>query len=205
MAGVMRSTQFEVQLSVFVRSPVLFLALLVTFAAGCASRSRPPFHLLREINFRRDADSVALERTRCFGECPIYRVLLSRSGRVRFNPGRPFLVWHPDSVLPIPPTQKDSVSPREFFEIAAFADMIGFAALPSEIQANPHMCGSKWTDSPTAIVTFYLRDRVIQVTDYHGCPWGPWALRRLENAIDDAAGVARWTRAASDSTRRPHN
>jgi hypothetical protein len=130
------------------------------------------------------ADSIVLERTRCYGTCPAYRLSLARSGAIHFqslNPG--------DSAR----VGTGTLAPGAFDALVAEAARIGFAGLPERISGSP-LCGQQTTDSPSAYVTIFGGGGAKRVEDYHGCRGVPPELRRFEVAIDSAAGSSRWVR-----------
>ncbi|MFL5383535.1 MAG: DUF6438 domain-containing protein [Longimicrobiaceae bacterium] len=128
------------------------------------------------------ADSIVLERTRCYGTCPAYRLSLARSGAIRFrslNPG--------DSAR----VAADMLPPGAFTRLEKQAAELGFDALPDRI-AQSRLCGGFATDHPSAIVTLFRGARAKRVDDYLGCRPGPEALRSFEEAIDSTARSDRW-------------
>jgi hypothetical protein len=132
------------------------------------------------------ADSIVLERTRCYGTCPAYRLSLARSGAVRFrslDPG--------DSAR----VAADTLPPGAFERLEKQAAQIGFDALPDRIMAS-RLCGGFATDHPGANVTIFRGACAKRVEDYLGCRPGPEELRHFEEAIDSAAGSDRWVRNA---------
>lgn len=130
------------------------------------------------------ADSVVLERTRCYGTCPAYRLSLARTGVVRFTSR-----WPADT-----PPGEGTVTVGAFDELVADAGRIGFWQLPDRIQGSS-LCQVMMTDLPTATVTVFARGRSKAVEDYHGCHGGPLEdLRRFEQRIDSVAGSRRWIR-----------
>jgi hypothetical protein len=142
------------------------------------------------------ADSIVLERSRCFGTCPAYRLRLSGAGEVRFesrNPG--------DESR----TAVDTVTATMLPTLVSKARSIGFFELPSKIQGDSVLCLTAHTDAPTAIVTIFSKDGMKPVEDYHGCVGGvdhkiPPQLERLhafENEIDSVLKSSRWVRPAS--------
>ena len=140
-----------------------------------------------------DADSLALERTRCLGTCPAYRVSLTARGHVTFasrNPG--------DST-----TRSDSVPLETLTMLVRRANTIGFARLPNRLMSDTALCAIVATDHPTITVTIYSGASVRSVEDYHGCrrrdgaiPDQLHQLRAYEAAIDTATGAQRWIRPA---------
>jgi hypothetical protein len=140
-------------------------------------------------------DSLVLERTRCFGACPAYRLSIARSGRVAFtlrNPG--------DSLHVV-----DSIPPAAFARLAAGAEGAGLYALPPVVLGDSALCPRARTDAPTVITTSYAGARVTRVDRYTGCaardregtPGRLAALARYEDEIDSVAGSSRWVRPAT--------
>ena len=140
-------------------------------------------------------DSIVLERTRCYGTCPAYRLRIAASGDVAFesrNPG--------DSGR----TATDRLTPTAVQSLVAEASTLGFDTLPDVIASDKRFCPDEATDHPTATVTLFRKAGAKRVEDYHGC----FArsdhsvvniieqLRRFERMIDSTAGSARWVRPA---------
>src|SRR5712691_4396264 len=106
------------------------------------------------------ADSIALERSICFGTCPAYRLRLSDRGEVRFeakNPG--------DEGR----RATDTVAAATFPALISRASSIGFFDLPPEIAADSALCHNRATDHPTVIVTVFAKTQTKRVEDYLGC------------------------------------
>ena len=162
--------------------------LRVSLAALACSPSPPPRQRSEGAAaydaFRARVDSVALERTSCFGTCPAYRLLLSSSGAVHFESrnaresGR---------------TADDTLSNQDVSRVLGAVFDAGLLALPDKISESP-LCGLSGTDSPTATIHLYLKDTVKVVEDYHGCQSTPAGLRALQTLIDQVTGSHRWIR-----------
>ena len=145
----------------------------------------------------READSLVLERTVCFGTCPAYRLRVSRDGGVFFqsrNPG--------DSTI-----ATDSVVFRTLADLVRLAQAAGVFALPSRIMDDRRICADVATDHPTVTIKIFGNGWSHIVEDYHGCFQSVdhslnvelRNLRRFEVAVDSALGSARWVR----PSRRP--
>ena len=142
------------------------------------------------------ADSVVLERLRCFGVCPAYRVSVAASGAVHFasrNQG--------DSAR----VEADTVSPDDFTRLLAAAERAGFDSLPARIADVEALCRLRATDHPTVIVSIHRPAGTKRVEDYTGCyvesnppSLAPalMPLRVFETEVDRVAGSARWARPA---------
>ena len=133
------------------------------------------------------ADSLALERTSCFGTCPAYRLRVTRTGAVLFvsrnadDSGR---------------TVTDSVSVQTYTLLLNQVQEAQFLDLPERIEGDHRFCSLIGTDAPTATVTIFMPGLTKRVEDYHGCFSAPAALRDLERAIDHVLGSEGWVRPA---------
>ncbi|HEV2736150.1 MAG TPA: DUF6438 domain-containing protein [Longimicrobiaceae bacterium] len=138
------------------------------------------------------ADSIVLERTRCYGTCPAYRLSLAATGRVAFTS------HYPDEGR----SETGRTSPDAFRRLLREAEAAGFFVLPDTIANDPALCASPRTDSPTVTVAVFAAAGAKQVVHYRGCgaPDDPQATRRLaalrelEARIDSTAGSGRWVR-----------
>jgi hypothetical protein len=141
------------------------------------------------------ADSVVLERSRCFGGCAAYRVSISRNqvvhfeSRTRGDSGR---------------SATDKLEQQgEFRTVTLGAQSIYFFNLPESISNNELLCGPRSTDNPSATVTIFFAGGSRQVEDYLGCAWSPAGLRELQESIDRIAKTKRWVRYPEFVPRTP--
>jgi len=143
----------------------------------------------------RNADSLVLERTQCYGTCPAYRLSITRDGLASFrsrNPG--------DSLQ-----ATARVSADAFAQLVAAADRAGLRTLPAEIRADSVLCPRARTDAPTVSTTLFAGAQATRVARYTGCAQlqseEPAAalvrLRDFEDRIDSVAGSSRWVRPAT--------
>lgn len=130
------------------------------------------------------APAVRLERTACFGSCPVYTLSISRSGAVRFD-GKKF-VRHtgPDSA---------KISPAAVDSLLAEMSEAGFYDFEERYTSGAPACGRYATDLPSAVTSATDGSRSRRIQHDHGCSGAPPALSRLERRIDEVAGAARWT------------
>ena len=126
---------------------------------------------------------ITLERTACFGACPVYTVHIDAHGNVVFDGAR---------YVRVPGRQTDRIPEARVAAILESADRIGFFDLEDEYRVirNPDGSTMTMTDLPTAIVTIVRGGRTKRVVDYVGAPR---SLKELEREIDDAAQTKRWT------------
>jgi hypothetical protein len=163
---------------------LLIVIVAVVGANGACARTRPPMAAL---------DSLALERTSCFGTCPAYRLSVTRGGIVVFASRN-----HGDSAR----VARDSISPGSVAWLRAEAERQGVLRLPAVIADDHSLCPDRATDHPTVTVSLFLRDRMYRITDYHGCflrsdhsiVSALDGLRHFEAEIDSVTGSSRWVR-----------
>lgn len=139
-------------------------------------------------------DSVTLERTRCYGRCPAYRVTIHGDGKVEFQ-GMAFTA--------VGGRQEATLSGERIAELVGAINAAGYFALPYDSTITD--CPTYRTDAPTAIVSVTSGDRSKKITHYQGCidlgadgsPNGiiyPAPLTELERRIDSLVGTDRWVK-----------
>ena len=164
------------------RAPALLVA--VGLAAACTRPS--PGGGAADAQPAPDATgttSVLLERGPCFGTCPVYTVHLDGSGALRFE-GRRFVT---DSG-----TFSGIISKASVDSLVAELEADGYFGLADHYAAGQPGCGRYATDLPTVVTEVHLGGRAKRVEHDHGCAEAPEVLGRLEQRIDQVAGVAKW-------------
>jgi hypothetical protein len=127
-------------------------------------------------------NQISLQRTACFGACPIYTVSIYPDGLVEFH-GERFVQSLGDFSA--------RVDPANFTELANFADRLGFFELEEEYRVRREPDGSvvAVSDLPSRITTLVREDRTKSVLNYFA---GPDELERFELLIDELTNSARW-------------
>jgi hypothetical protein len=120
-------------------------------------------------------DSIELERTACFGTCPVYRVSLFKGGKAELH-----RIRYTDPVGDF----EGTVSVFDYGKLCYLVKRLGFDELPARYAAG-------WTDSPTFIVTATAGKTRKVVSDYAGV--GPIELWAVQQAVDAVAQRVRWT------------
>lgn len=129
-------------------------------------------------------DSVVLARTRCFGPCPAYRLVIDGQN-----------ITHFVSLGPVDSGRTES-GPATLFALQSVYQLALFSyfrSLPDTIQSSP-LCGPSASDYPTVTTAIYGRSIQKRVVHYEGCRWSPGILTDLETAIDSLANSSRWVR-----------
>jgi len=127
---------------------------------------------------------ITLERTACFGSCPVYRISVTSSGTVSFE-GKA----HVRRIGPA----TDQVPPEQVEKLLSEIEQAGYFTLDDRYQASEPGCGRYATDAPTVITSVRLRGRSKTITHDYGCTRVPGTLTILERKIDETLGSARWT------------
>jgi len=157
---------------------VKFALVLVAFAVLTLAGCETPLPA-------KDAGPVmiSLERTPCFGRCPIYTVSLDGDGSVTYN-GQRFVGVTGERHAKISRADVDAL-------LRAF-DAAHFESLDDAYRAHV-------TDLPSTIVTLTRNGHTKRVVDYAGTSVGmPQAVRDIEQQIDRAANTAQWVHGATD-------
>jgi hypothetical protein len=128
--------------------------------------------------------AVSLERTPCFGGCPVYTVAVSPSGDVTYE-GKASVRQLGKASGKIPAQQVDAL----LIEL----EKAGFFSMANRYAASEPSCGRYSTDSPTAITSVTIPGRSKRIEHDYGCGAAPGALVVLERRIDEVLGSGRWT------------
>ena len=152
------------------------LALTVAFAVGSGWRLAA-----QPIEIPPDA-TIQLQRTQCYGSCPVYSITIDARGTVTYE-GERFVRVVGRQTARVP---RSSVA-----DLLATAHRIQFFYLRDAYRGVEMPSGSVATasDLPTKIVTITANGRTKRVQDDLGAPDN---LASFERQIDDAAGTKRW-------------
>jgi hypothetical protein len=153
------------------------LAAVLVVVAACSRREAT------QAAAPESGPAVTLERTPCFGTCPVYTVAISRAGEVTFT-GKRHVADTGQATATIPPERVDSL--LDELEVAGY---FGFA--DAYVMDSP-ACGMYATDSPTVITSAMRNGATKAIRHDRGCSAAPPKLSQLEQRIDEVAGTGRW-------------
>ena len=123
----------------------------------------------------RVCDKIKLERTACYGRCPVYSVTVDTSSSVIDWNGEQFVARKHATA---------NASPEQLSALqAAFADFDKY---------DDHYDDYDITDAPHATLTCIRATGTKVVTHYQGDTSAPAELRALEDRVDDILGTKRW-------------
>jgi uncharacterized protein DUF6438 len=126
---------------------------------------------------------IVLERTACFGACPVYRLTVDRSRKVVFE-GKAH-VWEVGR-------QTGRVSKEGFRQLVSKIEEINFFSLKDRYDGkNADGSGSTVTDLPTRKTSVTRGNVTKTVENYFR---GPKGLKELEDLIDEVTNSTEWVR-----------
>lgn len=130
------------------------------------------------------APAVTLERTACFGSCPVYTIAVTPAGEIRYE-GR-------EHVRKLG-AATGKVSRARVEALVSEFERAGYFSFAERYTSSELACGRYVTDSPSAITSVTLGGRTKRVTHDYGCGGAPGALVVLERRIDEALNSGQWT------------
>ena len=161
----------------------LSLVLLIGLAA-CARRTGASSEAQQPNQNRGEGTPViSLERTPCFGTCPVYTISVTASGRVLFD-GRAHVPRLGLVTAEIPRQRVDS--------LLVELERAGYFGFAGRYAASEPACGRYVTDLPSAIISVTRGGRTKRIEHDHGCGSAPLALAVLEKRVDEVLGSKRW-------------
>jgi uncharacterized protein DUF6438 len=159
--------------------PAGALALLFV-ATGCARQSVAP----RQDSPVDSPPAVTLQRTACFGSCPVYRVSITPAGAVTFEG-----TAHVRKLG----TASGQIAPARLDHLLRELDEAGYFSFADRYTSADPTCGRYVTDLPTVITSVTLEGRTKRIEHDQGCGAAPGALVVLERRIDEVLGSGQWT------------
>ncbi|HEY7635627.1 MAG TPA: DUF6438 domain-containing protein [Gemmatimonadales bacterium] len=160
-------------------------ALLLSLGVlSCAPRAVPPGQPDAAATTEPESTVIRLERTPCFGRCPVYRVAITASGRVNYV-GKNFVTQQGEATGDTPKERLDS--------LLGEIDRQGFFGFDDRYVAGSPACGPYATDAPSAITEVTHAGRHKRIEHDYGCSQAPAELAELERRIDEVAGTGQWT------------
>ncbi len=124
---------------------------------------------------------LSLQRTPCYGACPVYLVEVLGDGTLRFKGERHVKVTEPVEV------RLDQATLQKLFARVESSPFAGW----------PHFTKESSSDAPTVVLTF----KGHTVRHYRGDLDAPEELTRLEDDVDTILGTGRWTKGEGTETK----
>ncbi len=125
-----------------------------------------------------DGASITLERTPCFGMCPVYTVTLHEDGTV---------VYNGDQHVDVEGEQTINIGAEAFDELMQVIEDVGY------FEWDDEYTDMTVTDQSYIMISVTRDGETKSINHYLGDATAPLALGYLENWIDLAAGTQQWT------------
>jgi hypothetical protein len=126
---------------------------------------------------------ISLERTVCFGRCPVYTLSISGDGTVVYTGG---------GYVQTRGRQEIKISQAQVQELLAFFEKVGYFAL------NPDYTTYEITDLPYVTTSLTLGDQDYSIRHYLGDRSAPDKLTLLEGKIDEVVNTDQWIEQGPD-------
>ena len=133
------------------------------------------------------APVITLERTACFGSCPMYKLEIFADGRVVYD-GKDFVKRKGKA--------QGRISKAAVQQLVREFNRINYLRLDNEYISEGPNCPESWTDMPSAVTSLSWKGREKTIRHYHGCRGARVLdqLTALENKIDRVANTKRWVK-----------
>jgi hypothetical protein len=128
--------------------------------------------------------AITLERTACFGGCPVYTVSVSPTGEVQYE-GKAHVRKLGAASAKVPSERVDA--------LLSELERGGYFTFADRYTSPEPACGRYVTDSPSAISSVTVPGRTKRIVHDYGCGGAPGALVVLERRIDEALNSGQWT------------
>ncbi|SRR6266545_2439426 len=125
---------------------------------------------------------ITLERTSCFGICPVYKLTITADGAVVFEGRR--------NVKQEGTTIRSAISQERLKQLMAEFDRVRFFSLETNYSKDLRRCG---TDSPSAFTSIRINGKSKRIKHYLICREPKFKeITELENKIDEIVNTAQW-------------
>jgi hypothetical protein len=131
--------------------------------------------------------SITLERTGCYGECPMYKVTVAANGKVNYE-GKDF--------VKVKGKAQTSLTTAQVKTLEKAIAKVKFFSLQNEYIAEKDGCTTVATDHPATTITISSGKQTKSVYHYFGCE-GHVDLEQLtifEDTIDTVVNSAQWVK-----------
>jgi hypothetical protein len=124
-----------------------------------------------------DETYISMERTICYGSCPVYRITILGNGTV---------IYMGERFVTVDGIRIDSISREKVKELVDAIEQADFFSLGDFTAYNI-------TDAADAITTVLIKGRLKTVRHYYGDRAAPRSLTELESKIDAIVDSQKWT------------
>ena len=151
------------------------LIVLAIITTGCAQPQTPTPSDVKEV-------IITLERTECFGSCPVYRLTILGDGTVIYEGIR---------FAQVQGTNKTIISEDKIRQLVSEFQKIDYFSLRDSYEER------NVTDMPSAITSLTINGNKKTVRHYHGDLSTPTELTELEDKIDEIVNTNQWIKSST--------
>jgi Domain of unknown function (DUF6438) len=160
------------------------LRLAALLALACCARNGSSSAGGRPSQSSAPTPAITLERTACFGSCPVYTLSVSPSGEVSYQ-GKAHVRKLGPATAKVPAELVD--------QLLSELEGGGYFDFADRYTSPEPACGRYATDSPTTITSVTIHGHTKRIVHDYGCGGAPGALVVLERRIDEALNSGQWT------------
>ncbi|MFC1968631.1 DUF6438 domain-containing protein [Chloroflexota bacterium] len=153
---------------------VTILAILIISMPGCRESQTPTPVNLKDV-------AITLERTECFGTCPVYRLTVYGDGTVIYEGIR---------FVKVQGTIQTAISEDKIKQLVSEFQRIDYFSLKDSYEER------NATDMPSAFTSLTIDGDKKNVRHYHGDLSAPKELTELENRIDEIVNSNQWIKSS---------
>ncbi len=177
--------------------PKVFLFLFICLLAVCGNSISQPENKVLITQTKKAVLNLRMERTNCFGECPVYTLTIQPDGKFFFGNVK---IREKDKLI----TKKKiegKLSEEKVNQIVDEVNKADFFNL-KESYADGFNCPAFWKDNPDVTLLISLSGKEKTVSHNLGCKENvdideegkifPQQLYELENKIDEIVETKRW-------------
>ena len=125
---------------------------------------------------------ITLERTSCFGICPVYKLTITADGAVVFE-GRRHVKQEGTTI-------RSAISQERLKQLMTEFDRVRFFSLETSYWKDLRRCGK---DSPSAFTSIRINGKSKRIKHYLICSELKYKeITELENKIDEIVNTAQW-------------
>jgi uncharacterized protein DUF6438 len=127
---------------------------------------------------------ITLERTRCYGPCPAYKLTIMEDGTV---------LYEGEDFVRVKGKARGRITKAALEELVGEFEKIDYTHLADEYVEGTN-CPQAWTDHPAATTSLNWKGKQKTVLHYHGCRGLPILdqLTALEKKIDEVVNTKQW-------------
>ncbi len=151
---------------------VLALSLVAVFTASCANNQSTT-------SGNYDDVIITLERTPCFGTCPVYTLTIYGDGTVIYE-GKDFVTTRGKA--------EATISQDKIEQLVAEFQKVDYFSL------NDNYVEKTITDAETVITSITIDGKTKIIEHYRGDFSAPKELKELEDKIDETVNSSQWIR-----------